>query len=125
MKKEDEILVRRYGRENPFKVPEGYFEDFTSRLMDNLPERNAKVDVGNGKVKIGVVRKWLYAAACVCAVAICATAYLLIDSHDETSVVAEATGVQVGGSSSDDYFDDAADYAMMDNQDMYLCMMDE
>lgn len=38
MKEEDNIL-KKVGTENAFRVPEGYFENFTSELMNRLPER--------------------------------------------------------------------------------------
>ena len=38
MAKED-YLLSKCGRENPFKVPEGYFDQFTDDLMAKLPER--------------------------------------------------------------------------------------
>ena len=34
---EEERLLRKVGRENHFRVPGHYFEDFTARLMDSLP----------------------------------------------------------------------------------------
>ncbi|MDO4949249.1 MAG: hypothetical protein Q4E55_03655 [Bacteroidales bacterium] len=34
---EEEELLRKVGRENHYRVPEHYFEDFTARLMDSLP----------------------------------------------------------------------------------------
>ena len=38
MGKEDNIL-RKVGTQNPFRVPEHYFEDFTQELMSKLPEK--------------------------------------------------------------------------------------
>ena len=37
--REEDILKEKYGTENPFKVPEGYFEQFTANLMNQLPEQ--------------------------------------------------------------------------------------
>ena len=39
MKEEDEIL-RKVGTGNAFKVPEGYFENLTSEVMDNPSKNN-------------------------------------------------------------------------------------
>ena len=36
---DEEKIRSKIGTENPFKVPEGYFEDFQQRLMSSLPER--------------------------------------------------------------------------------------
>lgn len=38
MKEEDNIL-RKVGTGNPFQVPDGYFENFTSEVMQRLPEK--------------------------------------------------------------------------------------
>ena len=35
--KDDNELMARCGKEHPFKVPEGYFEQFHEQLMSNLP----------------------------------------------------------------------------------------
>ncbi|MBO7418565.1 MAG: hypothetical protein J6U14_06475 [Bacteroidaceae bacterium] len=37
--KEEELLLRKVGKSNPFTVPEGYFEGLTNRVMDSLPEK--------------------------------------------------------------------------------------
>lgn len=37
--KEEDNLLKKVGTENPFRVPEGYFEGFTSDLMSRLPEK--------------------------------------------------------------------------------------
>ena len=42
MKKEETDLLKRCGTENPFTVPEGYFECFTEQLIEKLPEREAQ-----------------------------------------------------------------------------------
>jgi hypothetical protein len=33
------IKLEETGKENPFKVPEGYFDNFTARIMNQLPEK--------------------------------------------------------------------------------------
>ena len=37
--KEEDLLLRKVGKHNPFTVPDGYFEGLTNRVMDNLPEK--------------------------------------------------------------------------------------
>ena len=37
--KEDKDLLKKYGKKNPFTVPEGYFQDFSEKLMEQLPEK--------------------------------------------------------------------------------------
>jgi len=38
---DEEIIKAKIGTENPFKVPEGYFETFQQQLLGSLPERAA------------------------------------------------------------------------------------
>ena len=33
----EDIIKEKNGHENPFRVPEGYFNDLTSRIMVQLP----------------------------------------------------------------------------------------
>lgn len=49
--KEDKDLLSKYGRKNPFTVPEGYFQDFNERLMEQLPEKKL---CPNPKSKYGI-----------------------------------------------------------------------
>ena len=35
---EVDFLKTTFGKDNPYKVPEGYFENIEKRVMDNLPE---------------------------------------------------------------------------------------
>ena len=37
----EEYIRSRAGKENPFRVPEGYFEGLASQVMANLPDRDA------------------------------------------------------------------------------------
>ena len=43
MTREENILKERFGKENPFKVPDGYFDHLTERIMENLPEQEVRV----------------------------------------------------------------------------------
>ena len=38
MKQEDSTLLKKYGKDSGFKVPENYFADFNQRMADMLPE---------------------------------------------------------------------------------------
>ncbi|MDL2256399.1 hypothetical protein LJC38_07440 [Parabacteroides sp. OttesenSCG-928-K15] len=49
--------------QNPFTVPEGYFESLTDRVMSQLPESPAQIEGGRQVTMIARVRPWLYMAA--------------------------------------------------------------
>ena len=38
MKKEDSKILEKLGKDPGFKVPDNYFNDFNSKLMESLPE---------------------------------------------------------------------------------------
>ena len=109
----EEIYVRnKMGQHNPFLVPEGYFEKLTQEVMQQLPQQQPKVAL------IRYLRPFLYAAACLCVVLLSATIYLYQPAEEQVllSAAAETT-------SMDTYVDEAADYAMVDNYDIYACLM--
>ena len=41
--KEEDILLKKLGEEDSFKVPDGYFENLTSEVMNKLPEKEKVV----------------------------------------------------------------------------------
>ena len=51
MKEEDKIL-KKIGTENPFRVPDGYFENLTSEVMNRLPEKEKLTDFSLGYQKV-------------------------------------------------------------------------
>ena len=38
MKHEDSTLIKKYGKDPGFKVPENYFDDFNKRMVEMLPD---------------------------------------------------------------------------------------
>ena len=41
--KEEDTLLKKIGKEHSFKVPDGYFENLTSEVMNKLPEKEKVV----------------------------------------------------------------------------------
>ena len=41
--KEEDILLKKLGKGNSFKVPDGYFENLASEVMNKLPEKEKVV----------------------------------------------------------------------------------
>ena len=63
---EDKELKERIGKDNPFKVPEGYFENLTSDIMNNIPD-----DSGQANTSLPLwsrVKPWFYMAAMFCGI---------------------------------------------------------
>lgn len=61
--KEEDAILRKVGVENPFQVPEGYFDRLTSEVMSNLPEKETSVFVSKEPTLWEKVKPWTYMAA--------------------------------------------------------------
>lgn len=122
--KEERYLRSRVGKQNPFRVPEGYFDDFAARMMENLPEQDAKVAVTVSQRRPRVLRMVLYAAACLCIAVLGSVIYWgKLSLQTTESGTAQATVHTVV--STDVYVDAVADYTMMDNSDIYAYLSEE
>lgn len=110
---EEKYIQEKVGNRNPFRVPEGYFDHFADQVMATLPEREPRAR-----------RVWLrplrYAAAAVCVFALGTLSWMAL-SPDTPQLQAEAVQQEV----TDETFDEAADYMMIDNYDIYACLSDE
>ncbi len=62
MKEEDNIL-KRVGKENVFRVPDGYFENLASEVMSQLPEKETPAFVKREPTRWDRIKPWLYMAA--------------------------------------------------------------
>ena len=115
MMNEETYISNKIGRDNPFTVPEGYFDSLTERVMQQLPRQQKRA-------RVFALRRWLYAAACVaCLFVVGTVVYNSLDSDRQQPLLSET----VESPASDDYLDEAADYAMIDNHDIYLCLMND
>ena len=66
MREEDQLL-KKIGTQNPFKVPEHYFEDFSEELMNKLPEKEI-LPVSQEITLWQRVKPWLYMTAMFCGI---------------------------------------------------------
>lgn len=106
---EEKYIENRVGKRNPFRVPENYFDGFSARMMQLLPEQE------KSRSKSMWLRPWLYAAACVCVLIISATIWLALPEKEAQ----QAPVAVVEQLETSDAFDEAADYMMLDNYDIY------
>lgn len=101
----EEMFIREnVGQGNCFKVPEGYFEQMKSQLLVQLPDKKAKTSV---------LSSWIYVAACSMAALMLGVTYYM-HQQPQDDAVAESS-----------YMEEAADYAMIDNTDIYACLSEE
>ena len=116
MDKDEQILRQNFGNKTPFRVPEGYFEEFAEQLMAQLPARETRAVP---------MRPWwrrhrasMLAAACICA-AVFSVGVYLGSSESRQASLASAPVENV-----DNTMDEIADYVMMDNEAIYASLTD-
>ena len=117
---EQDYITALSRQENPFRVPDGYFDHLADQVLAALP---AEEKPTARQVWMKRWRPVLYAAACTCFALFTATLYFLPGSHSNAAQQAQVEAVQKNV--VDSYVDDAADYAMVDNQDIYACLTSE
>ena len=121
MLEEEKTLKERFGNENHFSVPEGYFERLTAEVMAKLPEQEAQV-VPLSTVREKSFRPFYYAAACLLALILSATIYIIGEKMEQPTI-ASATHVEMDD--SDQALDEYVDYTMVENAEIYACLFDE
>lgn len=121
--KEEDTLMKKLGKENSFKVPEGYFENLTSEVMNKLPEKE-KVTFEEEHISTWTkVKPFLYLAAMFVGAALIirvASSDHKPAAVDEVAVV-EAVDTEV---ISDEMLDVALDRAMLDDYSLYVYLSD-
>lgn len=65
--KQEEIIIKKYGKDSGMNVPEGYFSDLQGRIMDSLPPIERRPEVGEIS-KWKRVRPYIYLAAMFCGI---------------------------------------------------------
>lgn len=127
MNYEEKEIKERFGQTNPFRVPDGYFDQLTERVMSQLPEREqtaeqVSLSAPRHKSRLVALRPWLYAAACMVAVAFMGVAFYFHQVKEEQTL-ADANVVNTTNTESQ-YIDEYADYAMLDNAEIYAYLAD-
>ena len=120
--KEEDILLKKLGKEDSFKVPGGYFENLTSEVMNKLPEKE-KVVFKEEPVSIWTrLKPLLYMAAMFVGAAL----IIRVASSDRKSVAdidVAATEIETEVI-SDEMIDMALDRAMLDDYSLYVYLTD-
>lgn len=122
MKSDERFIRETFGRQRPFRVPAGYFDDFVSRMDSLLPDkkRGARVIPVSGFHR-PAKQVWLKVAAAACVCGLLFGGAMFVGSMRNTAPLQSvdvAHNAQVSSStvSAVDY---VADYAMLDNSDIY------
>ena len=115
----DELqLFKIVGKRECFRVPEGYFSQLAERVGDRLPQ----APMPRRSFSLQLRRHRILAAATVAAV-VALTSALWFGSHlasrQEQVSMSPSTPAVGHESHSDHLLDECADFAMLDNDDIY------
>ncbi|MCX4293110.1 MAG: hypothetical protein OSJ56_03525 [Prevotella sp.] len=122
MVKEERYIKNRFGKDNHFRVPTGYFDNFASTIIDKLPEQEHRIIRRRSRIQI--LRPILYSAACLCLAIFGITVYLSKTEPQHDTMRSESVAHSNGGYTYTAE-DAIIDHAMMDNADIYACLMSE
>jgi hypothetical protein len=117
---EENYIRSKMGNKNPFTVPEGYFEQLTGDIMSKIP---APAQKEQKPAFIKRLRPLLYAAACVCIAMFGVVVYQNLDKQSNDTLNASIS--HNAAEYNDKFIDDAADYAMFDNDEIYASLLAE
>ena len=119
--KEEDTLLKKIGKEHSFKVPDGYFENLTSEVMNKLPEKE-KVAFKEEHISTWTRLKPLFYMA---AMFVGAALIIRVASSDHKPA-ADDIAVSVADTEqvSDEMIDVALDRAMLDDYSLYVYLSD-
>lgn len=131
----EDILKQKFGQQNHFQVPEGYFDKFMTDIMQQLPEQETtaiEVKLSDTKKKAWIrpMRRLAIAASFAALLFGAATYYTtsVNHSHQAASEMQTAKMEKVSDLQSVDdaeyYIDEMANYAMLDNSDIYAYLIE-
>lgn len=121
-------LQKEYGTQRPFTVPENYFSELSSRVMAQIPTEEQKETVKPRRTMVHYLRPLAAAAMTIGVVLVGFLAYHEFDGGQGKQSLASshlAQGAHEASASSEDDFDQAADYFMIDESDMYAYLASE
>ena len=124
-------LQKEYGTQRPFTVPENYFSELSSRVMAQIPTEEQKATVVAVKPRRAMVHYLRPLAAAAMTIGIVLVGFLAYQEFDDGQGKQSLPGSHLAqvaheaSASSEDDFDQAADYFMIDESDMYAYLASE
>lgn len=123
MKEENELL-NKIGKDNPFLVSEGYFDHFTTELMNKLPEKDEPQSGIRKPTVWRKVRPWIYVAAMLVGVAFMVKMFVGDSALPEDKANTEVTIAAAAETDYDEYIDYAVSQSMLDEYSLYIYLTD-
>ena len=118
MGKED-LILKKVGTKNPFNVPDGYFDNFTKELMNQLPEKEM-VMVSSEITLWQRVKPWVYMTAMFCGIMLSVRVFVGEPDKDEFPAISQT---EVENLPEEDW-EIMIDHIMMDDYTLYQYLTD-
>ena len=118
MGKEDNIL-KKAGTDNPFSVPDHYFEDFSRNLMAKLPEKEP-LSLPEEPTLWQRVKPWIYMAAMFCGIMLSVRVFVGEPQKEEIPHINVADAENI----PDEDWEIIIDRIMMDDYTIYQYLTD-
>lgn len=118
MGKEDNIL-KKAGTDNPFSVPDHYFEDFSRNLMAKLPEKEP-LPLPEEPTLWQRVKPWIYMAAMFCGIMLSVRVFVGEPQKEEIPHINVADAKNI----PDEDWEIIIDRIMMDDYTIYQYLTD-
>ena len=118
MGKEDNIL-KKAGTDNPFSVPDHYFEDFSRNLMAKLPEKEP-LPLPEEPTPWQRVKPWIYMAAMFCGIMLSVRVFVGEPQKEEIPHINVADAENI----PDEDWEIIIDRIMMDDYTIYQYLTD-
>lgn len=125
MLKEEKILKEKFGTVNHFTVPEGYFDSFADKLMESLPATEPQViemRAASWWSRLPM-RKIAVAASVAVGIGLSSLFFIRQQISHQPEMAHANLREHVTISDENGSFDEVADYAMIDNQDIYASLV--
>lgn len=120
--KEEDTLLKKIGKENSFKVPDGYFANLTSEVMNRLPAEETNIIAESPVSMWTKVKPLLYLAAMFVGAA------LIIRSFSVDNKPVPSADMAMGEEEteilSEEIIDYTLDRAMLDDYSLYVYLSD-
>lgn len=120
--KEEDTLLKKIGKDNSFKVPDGYFANLTSEVMNRLPAEETNTIAESSVSMWTKVKPLLYLAAMFVGAA------LIIRSFSVDNKPVPSADMAMGEEEteilSEEIIDYTLDRAMLDDYSLYVYLSD-
>lgn len=125
----DKNILQQKPEHNPLLTPDGYFDQFTDKLMQRLPEQQAAApatdeQAAKPRMRLIFVRKMMRYAAAVIVACLCIGTGTYIYTHqavpaqDSLTTSTANIALSTDEQDSEDYLDQALDYEMIGNDEL-------